>query len=237
MTIFQVCLSLLALGASFATQYLGTLSAAGISDCQTLYEKDNALKNGVYSIHYDPKAGAKKVTCDMGSKGWTVIFQRYMDRNVNFNLDWKSYKIGFGEAQFTYWLGNDFVHQLTKRANYKLRAVFLVKGVHKFAEYSHFKLEPESQHYAIRLGTYQPSTADDGFTHLSVKNQVDNAMFSTPDNDTDYSPANCAATYQTGWWFRDCYSSILTLKDHLEWSNLCTSKGECTFVKMMIIRV
>ncbi|XP_043946486.1 fibrinogen-like protein 1-like protein [Protopterus annectens] len=230
-------LSILAMCCIFVdAQVLLAALGGAIRDCQTLYEADNTLQTGVYTVHYDINAAGKKATCDMGAKGWTVIFQRYMNRDVNFDLDWKSYKNGFGDVQFTYWLGNEFVHQLTKKANYKLRVVFSAGGVSKFTEYSHFKLEPESQNYAIRLGTYQPSTAEDGFTDPMVKNQVDNTMFSTPDNDKDHSPANCAATYQSGWWFRDCYASILTLKDHLEWQGLCSSKGECTFVKMMIMR-
>ncbi|XP_043925570.1 angiopoietin-4-like [Protopterus annectens] len=207
-------------------------------DCQEIYENNTAAANGEYTIFADPTMPGKKVYCDMSSKGWTLILQRKMENDISFHQDFKMYANGFGETRNSYWLGNEFVHQLTKKNKYLLRVVFrTADGKFPFAEYDYFKLENSTLFYTIRIGSYQKSTAEDGFSSPSWKNKVDNIAFSTSDKDNDLSPANCAAAFKSGWWFEDCYSSILTLPGYIKWQGTCDSETKiCPYVKMMIRR-
>ena len=43
------------------------------------------------------------------------VFQRRVDNTVGFNLDWKSYKEGFGDPSRNFWLGGST--QLTLHSN------------------------------------------------------------------------------------------------------------------------
>ncbi|XP_043925571.1 ficolin-1-like [Protopterus annectens] len=207
-------------------------------DCQEIFEKNSTASNGEYTIFTDPTKPGKKVYCDMSNKGWTLILQRKMEKDIIFHQDFQMYENGFGDIRNSYWLGNEFVHQLTKKNKYLLRVVFrTADGKFPFAEYDYFKLEDASLHYAIRLGSYTASTAEDGFSSPVLENKVDNQPFSTSDKDNDLSPANCAAAFKTGWWFADCHSSILTLPGYIKWQGTCDSETQiCPYVKMMIRR-
>lgn len=207
-------------------------------DCQEIFEKNSTVGNGVYTIFADSTKPGKKAYCDMANRGWTLILQRKMDKDISFHQDFQMYANGFGDTSNSYWLGNEFVHQLTKKNNYLLRVVFrTADNMYPFAEYDYFKLEDANLNYAIRLGSFNPSTAEDGFSSPVLENKVDNQAFSTSDKDNDLSPANCAAAFKSGWWFADCYSSALTLPDYIKWQGICdTGTKKCPYVKMMIRR-
>eukprot|EP00058_Branchiostoma_floridae_P003908 XP_002589396.1 hypothetical protein BRAFLDRAFT_77839 [Branchiostoma floridae] len=71
--------------------------------------------------------------------GWTVI-QRRQDGWVPFNRNWEEYKLGFGNKNGEYWLGNDNIHFLTNQKNYRLRIDLLDwQGESRWAEYSTFR--------------------------------------------------------------------------------------------------
>ena len=72
-------------------------------------------KSGVYNINSDGRL-LFKVFCDMDASngGWTVI-QRRADGSVDFSITWADYKFGFGSLNNEFWLGNEKIHQLTKR--------------------------------------------------------------------------------------------------------------------------
>ena len=141
------------------------------------------------------------VYCDMSLQGggWTVI-QRRVDGSYNFNRDWVSYKMEFGNLEGNFWLGLD--NMLTNDVNMELYAGMSCFGCPAgavFAKYSQFSVAPESQLYQLKLSGYEAvSTVSD-----SLKNH-DGQSFSTPDKDNDASPRNCAQVYSSGWWFKSC---------------------------------
>ncbi|RUS76250.1 hypothetical protein EGW08_015993 [Elysia chlorotica] len=146
----------------------------------------------------------KQILCDTHTDGggWIVI-QRRTRGDVNFYRDWTSYRQGFGHLTGDFWLGNEAIHLLTNSDAYKLRVDVRYKGQELFAEYSHFRIENESDKYRLRLGTYR-GTAGDGLSNSN------NQAFSTFDADNDaHPPANCAITGHGAWWYNACYMANL----------------------------
>lgn len=86
---------------------------------------------------------------------------------------------GFGNLDGEYWLGLENLYWLTTQASYKLRVhVEDWQGRQAFAEYDSFYIEPESDWYRLRLGSYQ-GTAGDSLSWHS------NKAFTTLDRDND----------------------------------------------------
>lgn len=86
---------------------------------------------------------------------------------------------GFGNLDGEYWLGLEHLYWLTSQATYKLRvAMEDWQGRQAFAEYDSFQVEPESDWYRLRLGSYQGNAGDS----LSWHN---NKAFTTLDRDKD----------------------------------------------------
>ena len=42
------------------------------------------------------------------------------ETRMNFYRNWNDYKYGFGDHHREFWLGNEFIHQLTKSGDMKL---------------------------------------------------------------------------------------------------------------------
>ncbi|XP_078576547.1 angiopoietin-related protein 1-like [Branchiostoma floridae x Branchiostoma japonicum] len=140
--------------------------------------------------------------------GWTVI-QRRQDGSVPFDRKWEGYKQGFGNKSGEYWLGNENIHLLTKRKNYKLRVVLEDwSGATRFAEYSTFRVSGESDGYRLHLSGYS-GNAGDSMVAGSYSNN--GQRFSTVDRDNDASSStHCSQHFgQGGWWFRYCGNSYL----------------------------
>ncbi|XP_078576487.1 fibrinogen C domain-containing protein 1-B-like [Branchiostoma floridae x Branchiostoma japonicum] len=109
-----------------------------LGDCAA-YHAAGQTTSGVYTL--DLSSTSVEAYCDMENQGggWTVI-QRRQDGSVPFNRTWEEYKLGFGNLSGEYWLGNENIHLLTKRKNYKLRVVLEdFSGATRFAEYSTFR--------------------------------------------------------------------------------------------------
>ncbi|XP_076829070.1 angiopoietin-related protein 1b [Brachyhypopomus gauderio] len=134
---------------------------------------------------------------DMDGGGWTVI-QRRKDGSVNFFRNWESYKKGFGNIDGEHWLGLEHIYNLGKQGDYKL-LVELQDWMEKkvYAAYSSFHLEPESESYRLRLGTYQGNAGDSLTSH-------NGKQFTTLDRDKDAFSGNCAHFHKGGWWYNAC---------------------------------
>ncbi|XP_072255745.1 angiopoietin-related protein 6 [Pyxicephalus adspersus] len=134
--------------------------------------------------------------------GWTVI-QRRQDGSINFFTTWQNYKHGFGNLDSEYWLGLENIFWLANQDSYRLLILMEDwQGRQVSAEYDHFRLEPESDFYRLRLGQYKGTAGDS----LSWHNDK---QFSTLDKDRDSYLGNCAHFQKGGWWYNMCAHSNL----------------------------
>ncbi|XP_077978076.1 fibrinogen-like protein 1 [Glandiceps talaboti] len=175
-------------------------------DCQHVIEESGiGQPNGVFEIHPWNAVRPFKVQCDMEDPEgvWTVI-QARSDGSVNFNMDWIAYKVGFGDVNGEYWVGNENLHKLTTQSKYMLRVEFEDwEGNHLVAEYDGFRIDNEYFSYKLNIGKYNGTAGDSMSYH-------NNQKFSTPDMDNDSSePTHCAKSYISGWWFNNCFHSNL----------------------------
>ncbi|XP_021508140.1 angiopoietin-related protein 6 [Meriones unguiculatus] len=159
-------------------------------------------QSGVYELRLGRRVVS--VWCEQQREGggWTVI-QRRQDGSVNFFTNWQHYKVGFGRPDGEYWLGLEAVHQVTSRGDHEL--LILLEdwgGRGARAHYDSFSLEPESDHYRLRLGQYHGDAGDS----LSWHNDK---PFSTVDRDRDSYSGNCALYHRGGWWYHACAHSNL----------------------------
>ncbi|KTF90981.1 hypothetical protein cypCar_00015492 [Cyprinus carpio] len=147
---------------------------------------------------------------------------------------------GFGNLDGEYWLGLEHLYWLTSQATYKLRvAMEDWQGRQAFAEYDSFQVEPESDWYRLRLGSYQGNAGDS----LSWHN---NKAFTTLDRDKDAYSGNCAHYQKGGWWYHMCAHSNLNgvwyrgghyrsrFQDGVYWAELHGGSYSLKKVDMMI---
>ncbi|XP_037551592.1 fibrinogen-like 2a [Nematolebias whitei] len=181
-------------------------------DCSD-YSMLEVRKNGVYRVTPDPRNGTFEVFCEMESfgGGWTVIQQR-LDGSISFNRTWAEYKKGFGNLRGEFWLGNDYVHLLTKAKDMTVRVELEdFEGVREYAKYDQFYVANEYLRYRLSISGYS-GTAGNAMSFNKHFNH-DQKFFSTPDRDNDMYPSgNCGAYYSSGWWFDACMSANLNGK-------------------------
>ncbi|NXK43222.1 FGL1L protein, partial [Piprites chloris] len=174
------------------------------------------------------------VYCEMGGTdgGWTVIQRNRQDTAITWDESWRSYKYGFGNVQGEFWLGTEYIYQITKQRAYQVRFVIWDESDNKnFADYNMFRLDDESQGYRLRLGAHS-GTAEDAMASMSTIIMHDNMKFSTKDQDQDTFSGNCASISGGGWWYSACYSVQLNIKGPLTWGNLCN--GNCRASAILI---
>ena len=83
------------------------------------------------------------------------VFQRRHKGEVDFYRTWDEYETGFGDLLGEYWLGNKNIHLLTKVGNQHIKfQLGLPDGTMKYAEYSQFSVEDESDNYRLSIGGY-----------------------------------------------------------------------------------
>ena len=128
--------------------------------CQVLHLKGSTT-DGVYLVYPDNEEPIK-VLCDMTTEsgGWTV-FQRRMDGSVFFYLGWEDYRVGFGNLNGEFWLGNDNLHRLTANSDLMLRVDLVdYDGVRKYAEYTTFSIADANDNYRLTIDGYNGITGD-----------------------------------------------------------------------------
>ncbi|XP_055941610.1 techylectin-5A-like [Argiope bruennichi] len=158
-------------------------------------------KSGVYTIWPKdfPAEKSLKVYCDMETEGggWTVIQRRgKYPVQQDFNLDWESYRNGFGNLTQEFWLGNENIRLLCLKGC-KIRFDLQYEGgTVYFAVYQNFKLA--TNNYRIDISGYSGNTTD----AMQYHNKYE---FSTKDRDS----SGRAKAYHSGWWLGNSYITNL----------------------------
>ncbi|KAJ8022843.1 Angiopoietin-1 [Holothuria leucospilota] len=121
------------------------------TDCQDIYNAGHT-DSGVYTIQPSNSPHPFEVYCNMSDDGGWTVFQRRIDGDVDFYLDWSSYRSGFGSPSDEHWLGNDNLYYLTNQGqkNYQLR-IDLVNyyGSPYYAKYTLFRISDENDLYRL----------------------------------------------------------------------------------------
>jgi ficolin len=165
--------------------------------------KSASDRNGVLFIYPKTLQNPIKVYCDQSTDGggWLVI-QRRKDGSVDFYRTWADYKIGFGDIENEFWIGNDNIHALTSAGLNELRIDMEdFEGNKRFAKYSYFKVKSENEQYSLEV---YGGDAKDSLTWLN------GIAFSTKDRDNDKHTGRSCSVYRKGaWWYYDCATSSL----------------------------
>ncbi|KAH9490872.1 Ficolin-1 [Bulinus truncatus] len=146
-----------------------------------------------------------QVMCDTKTDGggW-IIFQRRINGNVSFYRGWEEYKYGFGDFDVgEFYLGNEFIHQLTSKRHYEMRVDLKFNSTNYFANYSRFRILGEPEKYRLQISGYFGNATD------NLTSDHNNQKFSTFDNDNDNDKKNCAQVYSGAWWYNGCHQSNL----------------------------
>ncbi|XP_036754116.2 angiopoietin-2 isoform X5 [Manis pentadactyla] len=173
-------------------------------DCAEAF-KSGLTTNGIYTLTFPNSTEEIKAYCDMetGGGGWTII-QRREDGSVDFQRTWKEYKVGFGNPSGEYWLGNEFVSQVTNKQRYVLKIHLKDwEGNEAYSLYEHFYLSSEELNYRIHLKGLTGTAGK-----ISSISQPGND-FSTKDADNDKCICKCSQMLTGGWWFDACGPSNL----------------------------
>lgn len=123
---------------------------------------------------------------------WTIIQRRRKQDNISFHRSWISYKKGFGNLENSFWLGNDYIHEITKQTSELKISTSMGQ-----TRYANFFIQSENKSYKIFLGNC--SGKDDNIGKING-----GALFSTRDKDNANSNRNCARLQLAGWWYKDC---------------------------------
>lgn len=163
-------------------------------------------KSGIYRIHPDSSSKPFMVVCDQETRGggWTVIHNRY-DGSQDFYQNWHEYKHGFGNLGGEFWLGLDYIHQLTgSTVNELLVELQDLDLESKSAYYSAFSVGSEMEGFPLKvLGGYSGEAGDSLLYHAGSR-------FSAKDMDQDGWPeGSCAQAHGGAWWYRSCDMSNL----------------------------
>ncbi|CAL1287166.1 unnamed protein product [Larinioides sclopetarius] len=180
-------------------------------DCEEVMRRGHN-ESGVYTIWPRSRVMGDRsldVFCDMDTDGggWTVIQRRgnFGRPNTYFFKDWSNYKMGFGDIEKDFWLGNDNIYVLTNKRLSSIRFdLQAVDGEKRHAHYDDFWIEDESNKYRLHIDGY---SGDAGDSMISSHN---NQKFTTKDQDNDnHAEGNCALSYKGAWWYGACHASNL----------------------------
>ena len=146
--------------------------------------------------------------CDMTTDGggWIVIQRNKKNSLVDFNKKWTNYETGFGDLNTQFWYGLAAIHCLTQRGQWEMRVDHQFNNkTWSYLHYNQFSVGSASEEYPLTVGGFTGVGTD-----LFASHPLNGMKFSTPDNDNDkHSSYNCAAAYNSGWWYNSCTHIIV----------------------------
>ncbi|XP_058120137.1 ficolin-1-like [Anopheles ziemanni] len=180
----------------------------------------------------------KIVLCEQNKfdGGWTVI-QRRFNGSVDFYRDWAEYRNGFGALDGEFWLGLEYVHQITKNQPHELLVEMKdFHGNYGYAKYAEFQVGNESEMYALKKLRKYSGTAKDSMGGNRHE------KFSTFDRDNDQSDENCAEQRHGAWWYYKCtysnlngrYQNTTDDESAMSWYHFKTNFEGLSYSRMMI---
>ncbi|XP_078691095.1 techylectin-5A-like [Branchiostoma floridae x Branchiostoma belcheri] len=182
-------------------------------DCDDLFKKGWTEKSGVYGLPENRDNQFSSVlSCGVDNNmAWTII-QHHSKSNQAFCRDWKAYRRGFGIAGSNYWLGNEFIHQMTKTKCYKLQILMEDSdGITRRADYDYFALDGESDNYTLWLGEYRGNAGD-------VMGEYSGKSFQTKDRIAGNNSSTGLDLCPGGWW--SDWLSLLHLNGIQQYHNM-----------------
>ena len=145
--------------------------------------------------------------CDMSTDGggWIVIQRNKKDSVISFNKNWNEYEKGFGNLTTEFWYGLGMVHCLTRKGQWEMRVDYQkYDKTWSYLHYNQFSVGNSSEEYPLTVRGFT-GVGYNQFMPTNKNGDLDGMKFSTPDNDNDKNSGNCAASYNSGWWYNSCY--------------------------------
>ncbi|GFO38472.1 fibrinogen-related protein 3-2 [Plakobranchus ocellatus] len=170
----------------------------------------------VIMSHDGPK---RQILCDTHTDGggWITFqigpiistqsnfLQRRVKGDVDFYLDWTSYREGFGSLTGDIWMGNEALYNLTIKCRRRKHSFSVVL---EYPQEACARISPRGlcsnipKRYRLQFGSYS-GTGGDGMTYHG------GASVSTFDRDNDQRSGSCAVSSRGAWWYKSCYRADL----------------------------
>ena len=134
-------------------------------------------ESGKYEIAPFPNS-TKTVYCDQDpfGGGWTV-FLRNKHSLVTFDKNWNENKSGFGNIEYDFWLGNEYLYNITtlhnshssKTVEFYVSIIDLNNKIH-YAKYNNFSILSETSKYTLHVSHHSKGTMGDSLErHNNMK--------------------------------------------------------------------
>ncbi|CAH1784659.1 unnamed protein product [Owenia fusiformis] len=196
------------------------------SDDQTNPELRNNVTISVAEDCSGQSDGVHIITTRTGKRflarcesGWLILAHRF-DGSVEFNLEWASYRQGFGNILREHFIGMDNIVSVLQQKRYKARFDLTTwENETRYAEYMTFDINDEKDKYRLNIDGYSGTAGD------SMLNN-NHGQFSTKDSDNDDYSESCAVYYRGPFWWRACgpQGSVFGIYSK---SSKCTEPYDC----------
>ncbi|KFB41058.1 AGAP011223-PA-like protein [Anopheles sinensis] len=214
-----------------SVQNITTKNSTPIRSCRHVTNQ-----TGMYIINTDESTFNVLCEQNMFDGGWTVIQHRF-DGSIDFYRNWTEYRNGFGKLNGEFWLGLEFVHQITKTRPHELLVEIKdFHGNYGYAKYAGFEIGSETEQFKLKkLGRFSGTARDSMDLHKKQQ-------FTTFDRDNDQGSGNCAVRWHGAWWYNYCHTSNLnglyqnTIDDSraMSWYDFKFDRRGLAYSRMMI---